>query len=181
MAGVKRGTKLRQLPIGEKMRWRDWLKKHPDTLVLSIDGREDAPNRYAGYFLSPQGFRDAFARDGRLRTKTPIFAFRLNEKAYAVPFKAIKKQGSVFQIDGASVLLYRKDRKLYNATIAYISRRGDFVRRDGTWLDLASGCRFDPASGTFVGDERSCPEKLPGFDTFWYTWSLSNPTTNVLK
>ena len=47
----------------------------------------------------------------------------------------------------------------------------------GTWTELESGARFDPATAKFIGDV----EQLLGLDTFWYNWSLNNPDTDVLR
>jgi hypothetical protein len=85
VAGKLSGTKLVELPLGEKMQWKSWKKKHPDTLVLSVHGRPDAPDVYGAYFRDPRGM---FAKDDRLTTKAPIFAFHYGELAYALPLAA---------------------------------------------------------------------------------------------
>ena len=38
-AGELGGTALVELPVGEKMSWAEWVAKHPDTLVLSVQQR----------------------------------------------------------------------------------------------------------------------------------------------
>ncbi len=91
IAGLKKGTELAELPLGKKMKWKRWKRKHPDTLVLSVNGTED-----------------------------------------------------------------------------------------GQWVDISSGCRFDPDEEVFDGDTESCPKAFKGFDTFWYNWSLNNPSTELL-
>ena len=50
-------------------------------------------------------------------------------------------------------------------------------REDGVWVEKASGARFDEDKGEFVG---ASIERLSGFDTFWYNWSLNNPETKLL-
>ncbi|RMD94031.1 MAG: DUF3179 domain-containing protein, partial [Calditrichaeota bacterium] len=78
IGGKMKGEKLKELPVGVKMKWKDWIKKHPNTLVLSVQGREDVPrNVYRDYFRSGRGFRGIKAKDKRLKTKEPIFAFQL--------------------------------------------------------------------------------------------------------
>ncbi len=79
IAGEMKGTMLRELPIGHKMRWRDWVQQHPNTQVLSVSGKEDVSrNPYDdAYFSSSDGFRGQSAKDGRLKTKTPILGFSL--------------------------------------------------------------------------------------------------------
>lgn len=178
VAGELEGTELVELPVGEKIQWRHWKGKHPDTLVLSVNGREDAPDAYAGYYREASGFRGQRAEDDRLPTKEPIFAFDHDGAAYASPQSALET-GAVYTLeDGSSVLLYRrKGSSLFQSTRAYVSKEG-FERRGDRWVDKASGAVLDPTTGTFEGGS---VEPLPGFDTFWYTWSLNNPDTRLLR
>ncbi len=178
IGGELAGTKLEELPLGEKMKWRDWRKQHPDTLVLSVNGREDGPNPYAGYFRDPEGFRGERARDDRLETKEPIYAFHHQGVAYAIRSKDLEK-GRVLELeDGTAVLLHRRrGASLFESTDAFRSGAG-FERRDGTWMEKASGATFDGKSGVFTGGS---VERLSGVDTFWYNWSLNNPETRLLR
>ncbi len=180
IAGKLKGLKMRELPVAQKMKWKEWKQKYPQTLVLSVNGWEDAPEGYRGYFESERGFRGISARDRRLKTKEPIFAFRYEGRPYAVPHAAFVG-GKVFQIGDAKVFLYRPEgAELFYSTHAYLSGGKGFERRNGVWVDVDSGCRFNASTGRFEGQADSCPSPLAGFDTFWYTWSLSNPETEVL-
>ena len=67
--GEKKGARLKEIPIAVKTQWRDWVKKHPNTLVLSVDGKEDSKEGYISYFNSPRGFRGISATDRRLESK----------------------------------------------------------------------------------------------------------------
>lgn len=177
--GEKYGTRLKELAINRKMKWKRWKTQHPDTSLLSFEGVEDIPGGYGAYFASPLGFRGAAASDPRLNTKDPIFAFRLGERKYAVHHDELA-QGTVFRLGRQQVLLLREQgAEMFQSTLAFATRDGSFRQEDDTWLDTASGCRLDPASGEFQGLKK-CPARLPGFDTFWYNWSLNNPDTEVL-
>ena len=73
IAGEFDGTKLKELPVTHKVRWKDWVALHPETLILSLNGREDVRrNVYDEYLKSDQGFRGARAVDKRLKTKLII-------------------------------------------------------------------------------------------------------------
>ena len=125
VGGALAGTPLDELPIGEKASWNDWLARHPDTLVLSVEGFEDVPfNPYDRYFSDDDGFRGQRAVDDRLDTKDPVYGFEMDGAYYAIPFR------------------------------------------------LAEGGR------TF---DRGSVDRLAGFDTFWYTWSLTDPETSILR
>ncbi len=178
LAGPLKGTKLVELPVSEKTTWKKWREEHPDTLVLSVGGREDAPDVYARYFQSRRGFRGEQARDDRLGTKEPIFAFRWKGVPYAVRSKSIER-GKVIRLDdGTSVFLYRpRKASIFEGTEAYVSSAG-FEKKGGVWTELGSGARFDPEAEEFRGGEVA---RLGGFDTFWYNWSLNNPHTKLLK
>ena len=45
VAGELSGEKLVELPIGEKIQWRHWKERHPDTLVLSVQWARGWPGR----------------------------------------------------------------------------------------------------------------------------------------
>lgn len=81
IAGPLRGSRLRELPGWRKAKWGDWVKQHPDTQVLSVQGRQNLPySPYASYFASSDGFRGLKAEDPRLPTKEPIYAFQLDAR-----------------------------------------------------------------------------------------------------
>lgn len=183
VAGEFKGTELKELPVGEKAQWKDWLARHPNTVVLSVNGREDVRHDpYQDYFESPRGFRNTEAQDRRLPTKAPIFAFRVDGTKYAVPHAAVEG-GKVFELnEGLTIFLYREPgAEMFASTYAFLSESG-FRKEENRWVHEASGCVFKPEEGVFEGsDEQKCPERMAGLDTFWYTWSLTNPGTRVLK
>jgi hypothetical protein len=182
IAGDLKGTRLEELPLGEKTQWKDWVDRHPDTDVLSVDGREHIEsNPYDNYFSSDSGFRGTSARDGRLDTKDPIYSFHLNGKAYAVPFKAYEG-GAVFRIGERDVFLYRpKGVAIYYSTLAFQAAQGAFVRRADGWYHGSSGARLEPDGFAAAGGTPTSVSRIDGFDTFWYMWSLTNPATEILK
>jgi hypothetical protein len=66
---------------------------------------------------------------------------------------------------------------MMQSTRAYVSAAG-FEQRDGGWTEKGTGARLDSTTGLF--DDASV-ERLSGFDTFWYTWSLNNQDIRVLE
>lgn len=175
-AGELNGTELVELPVSEKTAWKDWVARHPDTRVLSVDGREHADDGYERYWADPDGYRGQQATDRRLETKTPIFAFERDGDRFAIPHARIEGGRVVELADGALLFLHREPgAAMFRSTAAYLSRAG-FVTDDAGWIELETGARFDPDSGTFAAEL----DQLIGFDTFWYNWSLNNPETAVL-
>ena len=184
IAGDLKGTRLEELPLGEKAQWRDWVARHPDTDVLSVDGREHIEsNPYDNYLASDSGFRGTSARDRRLDTKDPIYSFHLDGKAYAVPFTAYEG-GAVFRVGERDVFLYRpKGVAVYYSTLAFQAAQGEFVRRANGWYHGPSDARLEPEGQGFAAPDgaRASVSRIDGFDTFWYMWSLTNPATKILK
>ena len=183
IAGEQKGTELEELPVGAKAQWGDWKREHPGTLVLSVNGREHVRNNpYDNYFSDDAGFRGVTASDTRLDTKASIYAFDVGGQKYAVPFEAFQGEGATFTAGDRQVFLYRPEGvAIFHSTVARVSDQR-FEQRDGVWHDAATGARFDAAAGEFTGGSGagSAPEPLWGFDTFWYTWSLTNPGTVLL-
>lgn len=180
LAGSYSGTGLQELPLGVKTQWKDWVKAHPDTRILSVDGQEHVFSEgYDNYFNSEEGFRGLSATDKRLPTKAPVYTFHFDEQPYAVPFSAFEG-GATFQIGEIRILLFRPaDVAIFYSTHAFVTAGQGFEKRENGWHDVASGARFDPESGRFEAAEGG-PQRLGGFDTFWYNWSLIHPGTTVL-
>jgi len=179
--GEKKGTKLRELPVSSKVQWKKWVKKHPNTLVLSVDGEEDTSTGYISYFNSPEGFRGIEATDQRLENKESIFTFEYENKKYAVANEIIEG-GKVFDLGNLRILLYRPENAdLFYSTIAYQTKSLGFSKVENGWMEIDSGCVFDIETESFSKDGTNCPERFSGFDTFWYTWSLNNPDTELLE
>jgi hypothetical protein len=181
IAGELAGTPLEELPLGEKARWKDWVTQHPDTVVLSVGGREHVEdNPYESYFASDAGFRAIEARDRRLETKDPIFAFQLDGRTYAVPFDAFEG-GAVFTAGHRELFLHRPAGvEVFSSTRAFQGAEGDFARHADGWHHVPSGAHFEAKQGDFVGASDAEVPRLEGFDTYWYVWSLTHPDTEVL-
>lgn len=177
-AGALRGTKLQELPGARKARWRRWRKNHPKTKVLSVRGREHASDSYESYWQDRQGFRGQRARDRRLETKEPIFAFEHAGHNYAIAHSRLSNGRALKLEDDRYLLLYRRpNAPLFESTDAFVSRAG-FARDDSHWVELETGARFDPERNRFRGGK---VERQRGLDTFWYNWSLNNADTKILE
>lgn len=182
IGGELEGHPLVELPVTSKVQWKDWLRRHPETLVLSVEGREDYPgDAYEDYLVSDAGFMGTEATDKRLKTKEEIFAFDLAGKKFAVPFR-VSEGGAVFKIDDVHVFLYRPfSSEVYSSTMAFRTDQGSFGYDEGRWVHERSGSAFSPESQEFVGSGVPPLHRMTGFDTFWYTWSALNPGTEILS
>jgi hypothetical protein len=118
------------------------------------------------------------ARDERLETKAQIFAFLREGRPHAIDHRGAAG-GKAYKLkDDHWVFVYRgRGDELFRGTAAFQSASG-FEKRNGTWVEIGSGARFDTENRDFAGGR---VERLNGFDTFWYNWSLTNPDTKLLR
>ncbi len=178
-------AELEELSIGEKALWKDWVGRYPDTLVLSIEGREHIEdNAYDNYFANDRTFRDMKISDERLPPKEPIYAFWLGGQAVAVAHqdfeggkvlnsrRHLKKTGleNVDLGDKRIVLFRSPGAAIFESTRAYLVPKKQLqeVQTISNWLPRESGA------------EPEGFEALGGFDTFWYNWVSVNPETVLL-
>jgi hypothetical protein len=201
-AGALAGTRLEELPVGKKTTWAEWVAEHPDTLVLSVTRRtreggtvrlqDPGSDAYGDYFAAAEGFRGAEATDTRLETKAPIHAFLHDGVPYAIDLRRVAG-GKAYELDdGTHVFIFRvATDEVFRGSAAFASPVG-FERRGDGWVELATGAEFDAERRDFYGGsvlERAryyvggsgLVERLNGFDTFWYTWSLTHEDTKLLR
>ena len=183
--GEATGQRLRQLPGSVKMTFGDWKKNHPETRVLSVEGKEHDPKSpYDRYFASTEGFRKLGAKDGRLPDKAPIFALHWRGKPHAIDHALFADGGAVIELGGRQIFLYReKDDSHYRSTIALlVTEFAGVEKTPGGWMFNTRSGRtvpFDVEQRTF-GVPEAAMAPLPGYDTFWYIWSLNNPETELV-
>lgn len=184
--GPLAGTALTVLGVSDRMSWAEWSARHPDTLVLTAappsgDGppaQDPGTDRYADYFAAAGGYGGAEAEDRQLASKGLVYALHHDGVAYAVDLRRVIGGRSFTLRDGAHILVYREAADdLARGSAAFASAAG-FEQRGGSWFELGSGAEFNAITREFGGADIP---RLTGFDTFWYTWSLTNPATDVLR
>ncbi len=170
IGGPLDGADLEVLPYSEKETWGEWKAKHPDTVILSVDGVEhELNNPYDNYFESEGTFRDLEISDKRLKPKENIFSFWLDGRPYAVAHAAIEG-GGLFDVGQKKLLFYRPaGASFYLSSTAWIV--------DPTW---AAGRSAEELARS-VTDGRGEAERLNGFDTFWYNWVAVNENSELLE
>lgn len=173
IGGPMDGADLVELPISEKTTWADWSSRHPQTLVLSIEGVEHADeNPYDNYFASDGTFRDLKIDDDRLPPKEPIYSFILGDRAYAIPHSAYQG-GRLFQLGGGRRLfLYRaQDAPMFASSEAWLIEGPSLSGIDDP--EMMRSLLMEP--------EGQSSSKVGGFDTFWYSWVAINEQTELLR
>lgn len=173
IGGQLEGTELDVLPAGEKVQWKEWVARHPDTLVLSVGGREHVRNNpYDNYFTSDGTFRGLEVKDSRLPPKAPIYAFTLGGETYAAPHSAFAG-GGLFELEAVperQVVLFREP----GAAI--------FASSEAWTVDSETASGKSPDELLAAAREDAAGfERLDGFDTFWYTWVAVNADSRLLR
>jgi hypothetical protein len=174
IGGPLEGEPLRELPIAEKTTWGAWRRAHPGTHVLSVDGRTHDPvDAYAEYFASERTFGDLRPDDARLDPKTPIFAFRWNGAAHAMPFESFSGGRAFDLADDLFVYLWRDPDSP--------ARAGSRAWRISAALRARLPEDGEAARAIIEAAERAGDEavRLAGIDTYWYVWAPRNAGTRL--
>lgn len=172
IGGELEGTDLEELPLGEKVQWKDWRARHPDTLVLSVDGVEhERNNPYDNYFSSDGTFRGLHVDDDRLPPKEPIYAFFHDASAFAIAHARFEG-GRLFELGGAAgkhLLVHRPPGASVFASSA-------------AWFVDAEAAQGKEVEALLAAARRGSEgfDPVGGFDTYWYTWVAVNPQSRLL-
>lgn len=174
IGGDLKGAPLRELPHGEKTTWGDWVERHPETRVLSVDGQEHMQiNHYERYFASDGTFRGLEVDDARLNPKEPIFSFRVGGRPHAVPHSAFEG-GACFDVPALGedkLILFREpDASIFAGTKAWIVPDS-----------LAEACTQEGRPDPTLLEEHPDLEVQTGFDTYWYVWIAANEDSVLLR
>jgi hypothetical protein len=174
IGGELDGSRMEEMAGSEKAQWLDWVSRHPDTLVLSVEGVEHVENNpYDNYFGDGEHtFRDIKVEDNRLGPKQPIYAFWWEDRPVAVSHEFVEG-GVILPLPGSTevAVLWREKGVSVFASSRVRIVEGGLARKAG---DAAAV--FAALDAGELGDARSAA----GFDTYWYTWVLVNPATEIL-
>ena len=169
------GAELIELPQGEKAMWADWKRRHPDTLVLSVNGVEHLENNpYDSYFTSDRTFRGMEIDDHRLAAKAPIYSFWLEDEPIAIAHNSFAGGMRVDLDDGRALLFYRPE-----GASVFLSTRAYVVTKESAPDEDELAAFFEQLEGEQDPDI-SLAQPLGGFDTYWYNWIAVNPQSRLL-
>ncbi|VAW59406.1 hypothetical protein MNBD_GAMMA11-3260 [hydrothermal vent metagenome] len=96
ISGKRKGEKLSMLVV-ENTHWENWLKKHPNTLVLSTRtgfGRDYNRSPYGSYDSSGALYFPVSSQSRRYHPKEKVIGIQINENFKAYPFVELSKSGS---------------------------------------------------------------------------------------
>ena len=159
--------------------WKDWLKRHPDTKVLSLDTghfRDYTPGRpYGEYFSSPNLMFPALAPDSRLAPKDYVFALRVAQNEKAWPLSAFAENAVINDTIGDLELVLIGDT---GSRTVRAYRAGDrkFAANAETPDSVTAGSdAWRVEEDALVGPSRERLERLPGHIAYWFAWQQYFP------
>ena len=174
IGGELDGAGMAEMAGSEKVQWSDWVSRHPGTLVLSVDGIEHVENNpYDNYFgEGDHTFRDLKVEDDRLGPKQPIYAFWWEDRPIAVSHEFVEG-GVILPLPGSAevLVLWREE-----GVSVFASSRARIVAAEVAKEAGDAAAVFAALDAGKLGDARPAS----GFDTYWYTWVLVNPASDIL-
>lgn len=148
ISGPRRGAQLEPLPASHTS-WRDWLSRHPDTLVLSTDTgfrRDYKRSPYLGYAKTPKLMFDVEFRSRAFRNKELVLGLSVDGTHKAYPFKVLKRHG-----------------------------QKEFLDQIGTRQVRILWSKKEATATVFDQDG----EEIPSLIAFWFAWYAFHPDTDI--
>ncbi|MCH7944934.1 MAG: DUF3179 domain-containing protein [Armatimonadetes bacterium] len=178
LAGPLMGKTLKIVESSPRVKWSEWVKRHPDSKLLRVDGATHARSNYARYVNSPnEGIRPVQNKDGRLPGKDLVLGVLSGGKATAAPMALLKAKGVVHTtLDGKDIAIYfDPELGMYGAVvlpdgvrIKAVSRR-TIVAEDGREWSAVDG-----------SSDHGDLEMLLALRTFWFAWADHYPDTDLV-
>lgn len=120
ISGPRVGSALEPIPVTHTT-WREWLSRHPESLVLSPDTgyrRAYGRNSYADYARSREIVFPVRFRASGFHPKQPVLGVVIDGVAQAYPLSELEKSGSVVQDEiGGKPVTVRFDKRGQSAEI----------------------------------------------------------------
>lgn len=165
--------------------WRDWVGRHPNTVVLDIDTgyvRDYTPGRpYGAYYASPDTMFPVSPRSVRLATKELVFVLRLEPDRKVYPLAAFDAEPVVNDTVG-TVSVVVVGRSATRTVRAYERRDLRFGPGPGPDELIAEGTgarwRIEEEALVAVTDGRRLA-RLAGHLAYWFGWFAFHPDTPV--
>ena len=190
------GIKLSTFPVVVST-WKEWVRAHPDTLVLDNDTgvyppgsylpESDPSSVYSPYRKSPDTMFPVAQRSALLDTKAEVLGLRLDGLSKAYPLDRLVKEVVVNDELGGSPLVIVTDARA-RAARAYDGGGHTFAAppaRGGDEWPLTvldeNGNRWRVSEEALVKVDGPVErlERLPSHQAYWFGWFAFFPLTQV--
>ena len=183
---VGKGIELNSLYVVTTT-WREWRKRHPATLVLSLDTGHQRDYgegvAYRDYFATDRLMFNVPKLDGRLSNKAEVLALRFSDApdeqlAIAADFLAVNRV--YHDRIGRTNFVVLTDAS--GANRVYESRAATFARWDGEHDARDRGGKaWKVEEAQLTGPNGESLKRLPAHRAFWFGWYAAYPKTRLVK
>ncbi len=186
MAGPLKGEVLEPIAGTPRIQWKEWKRQHPNTKVLSVKGRQDASDNYAGYHASSAiGIHREQAKDQRVMPKVQVIGVTVGKAAKAYRLSSFAGRSVLADSIGGKPLLVFHDVEsgataVYEAVIGDqlvqpVEKTAGFVAKD------RRGNRWNFLTGVAIeGSVRDkVLKRVTHFQGYWFAWSDFHPQTKI--
>ncbi len=183
---VGKGIELRSLYVVTTT-WKEWKKRHPQTLVLSLDtGHQRDYSEgaaYREYFATDRLMFGVPKLDTRLPNKAEVLALRFPaapEEALAIAADFLRASRVHHDRLGAQEFVVLTDasganRVYESANVRFEGWDGESLARD------RSGRTWRVAEDKLTGPGGRTLRRLPAHRAFWFGWYAAFPNTRLVK
>jgi len=174
------GIELEVLPVVTTT-WGEWVKKHPDTKILSEDtgfNRDYTPgSAYGAYFFSEELMFPASVKDETLKAKDKVFGLRISGTNKAWPLSKFKKQNVINDQVGIIPIVLIGDGK--SETVRAYRSDGLEFKQSANGTLIANDQEWQLTETELIGPNKQKLSRLPGHTAYWFAWSGYYPDTLV--
>ena len=167
--------------------WEEWRRRHPGTLVLSLDTGHERDYRegmaYRDYFATDRLMFTVPELDDRLDNKDEVLALRFAEapgEQLAIEVDFLARNRVYHDVLGGREFVVLTDRS--GASRVYESEGRRFAEWDGAAAVIdESGARWIVEEGALIGLAAQRLERLPAHRAFWFGWYARYPETRLVR
>jgi hypothetical protein len=166
--------------------WGEWRRRHPETLVLSLDTGYDRDYgegvAYREYFGSDDLMFSVPESDDRLRNKDEVLALRLPGVEEVLAFSVEFLSAHTVHHDSLGPISFVVFTDPTGASRAFQTDGQRFRRWDGertVWDE--QGTPWVLSETTLTGPEEVALRRLPAHRAFWFGWYAQYPETRLVR
>jgi hypothetical protein len=180
---VGQGLELQTRPVVTTT-WAEWRRRHPDTLVLSLEtGRERDYSEgaaYRDYFATDRLMFAVPTLDRRLPNKAEVLALRYDGEPLAITTEFLQRNPVYQDRAGATDFVVFTDPS--GANRVYDAAGSSFVSWDGLRRAVDRDGRVWTLGEDALRSERGGRKpRLAAHRSFWFGWYAQFPQTRLVK
>ena len=189
--GPLKGTFLERIALGQ-CEWREWLRMHPDSLVLW--GEQKLRQGFAWQhspgspIIAPE-LRKSLARpiDQRIAHNTLVLGVEGDGTGFAFPLPELDKIGSVLHttMDKEEIVIFHMPGSVHALAYSPVldgEKLEFFHKEQGRIIDRQTGSHWNYAGECYAGAHRGSKLRYVSSGVAeWYIWAAHHPNTGLFS